>query len=80
MAIANENFDVGGTGAAIFAAPGGSAPHRGPKPGQEAMGDNYQPPSGLPGWKQPSFDDDDRVDPDRYPEASAGPANTFLSR
>lgn len=80
MAIANENFNVGGTGAAIFNAPGGSAPKRGPKPGQEALGDDYKPPSGLPGWKQPSYDEDDQVDPSRYPEGSAGPTSTFLSK
>jgi hypothetical protein len=81
MAIANENFDVGGTGGALFgAAPGGSAQHRGPRPGQEALGDDYVPPPGLPGWKQPSYDEDDRVDPDKYPEPTSGPAATLLSR
>ena len=87
MAIANENFNVGGTGGALFSSPGGgqagggpAGPKRGPRPGEEAMGDDYKPPPGLPGWKQPSYDDDDRIDPDKYPEPKSGPAATLLSR
>ena len=79
MAIANENYEVGGTGAAIFSnnPPGTGGPPRG---GQSSGGDEYKPPPGVPGWKQPSFDDDDRIDPDKYPEPSSGPASTILSR
>ena len=50
----NENFAVGGTGAAIFSDRGNAVSNR-------AMGDEYQAPTGLPEWKKPSFDDDDRV-------------------
>ena len=65
MAIANENFNVGGTGGALFTSPAAAAQggaKRGPRPGEEAVGDDYKPPPGLPGWKQPSYDDDDRID------------------
>ncbi len=40
-----------------------SIPSRAPKPGNEAMGDQYRPPPGVSGFKQPDFDDDDRIDP-----------------
>jgi hypothetical protein len=36
----------------------------------QALGDEYVPPVGLPEWKQPSFDDDDHVDPDKYQNAA----------
>ena len=81
MSISNENYETGGTGGAIFGGPQGSAPVK-QKPGQEAIGE-YQPPVGLPGWKQPSFDDDDRVDPSKYNEPKSGPTKvgtTLLSR
>lgn len=78
MSMANENFNVGGTGGALFSEGGPVKPA--PKPGQGALGDDYVPPAGLPGFKQPSFDDDDRVDPNKYPEPSGGPGTTFLSR
>ena len=77
--MANENFETGGTGGAIFGGSQGMVPVK-HKPGEEALGDNYQPPVGLPGWKQPSFDNDDRVDPSKYPEPKTGPAATFLGR
>ena len=62
MSLENENFIVGGTGAAIFAE--NSGPGRRPPPAnQRPMGDDYKAPAGLPEWKQPSYDEDDRVDP-----------------
>jgi len=36
----------------------------------QALGDEYVPPVGLPEWKQPSFDDDDHVDPEKYQNAA----------
>ena len=36
----------------------------------QALGDEYVPPVGLPEWKQPSFDDDDHVDPDKFQNAA----------
>ena len=36
----------------------------------QALGDEYVPPVGLPEWKQPSFDDDDHVDPDKFENAA----------
>jgi hypothetical protein len=36
----------------------------------QALGDEYIPPVGLPEWKQPSFDDDDHVDPDKFQNAA----------
>ncbi len=84
MAIANENYDVGGTGGAIFAsnpaAAAGGKP-RMPKPGpkdSEEVGDSYKPPPGLPDWKQPSYDDDDRIDPEKY--KGNKPINPILAR
>jgi hypothetical protein len=62
MSLENENFNFGGTGGAIFAdnAPAG----RRPVPAnQQPLGDDYKAPVGLPEWKQPSYDEDDRVDP-----------------
>jgi len=52
----NANFNSGGTGANLFAG--------GAEAGQAAsqsIGDEYIAPKGLPEWKQPGFDDDDRV-------------------
>ena len=88
MAIANENYDVGGTGGALFAsnpaqqgAPaGGKRPGGGGAPAQAAGGDDYKPPPGIPGWKAPSFDDDDRIDPDKYPEPASGKQKTGSTR
>jgi hypothetical protein len=37
----------------------------------QVLGDEYVPPVGLPEWKQPSFDDDDHVDPEKF--QNAGP-------
>jgi len=59
----NENYLTGGTGAALFGGGGGA------KAGQaanQAIGDEYVAPAGLPEWKQPSFEDDDRVDPEKH--------------
>ena len=36
----------------------------------QALGDEYVPPVGLPEWKQPSFDDDDHVDLDKFQNAA----------
>ncbi len=80
MAIANENYDVGGTGGAIFASNAAAAQPR--RPPQQVsgggVGDDYRPPPGLPDWKQPSLeDDDDRIPP----EAPApGPFANVLGR
>ena len=52
----NSNYNAGGTGANLFAG--------GAEAGQAAaqsMGDEYVAPKGIPEWKQPGFDDDDRV-------------------
>jgi hypothetical protein len=38
---------------------------------RQVLGDEYVPPVGLPEWKQPSFDDDDHVDPEKF--QNAGP-------
>ena len=80
MAMANENFDTGGTGGAIFGGPQGGAPVKAPGPTSQPMGDEYVAPKGLPNWKQPSYDEDDRVDPAKYPEPKSGPAATLLTR
>ncbi len=81
MSMANENFATGGTGGAIFGGPGGGAPaHKAPGPTSAPIGDEYVAPKGLPSWKQPSYDEDDRVDPAKYPEPKSGPAATLLSR
>lgn len=80
MSIANENYDTGGTGGALFGGPGGGAPTKAPGPTSQPMGDEYVAPKGLPGWKQPSYDEDDRVDPAKYPEPKTGPAATLLGR
>ena len=79
MSMSNENYDAGGTGGAIFADAGAT---KGPKPGEEAIGDDYVAPGGLPSWKQPSFDDDDRVDPAKFKAGNvkSGMAGTLLSR
>ena len=34
---------------------------------RQTIGDEYKAPAGLPEWKQPSFDDDDRVDGAQQP-------------
>ena len=87
--MANENFNVGGTGGALFsdnaaaaarAAAGG--PQR-PRPGlgAQAAGEDYKAPQGLPDWKQPEYDDDDEVDPSMVRDTGAktvGPA--FMSK
>ena len=33
----------------------------------QTIGDEYKAPVGLPEWKQPSFDDDDRIDGGQQP-------------
>ena len=87
--MANENFNVGGTGGALFsdnaaaaarAAAGG--PPR-PRAGAAApvAGEDYKAPQGLPDWKQPEYDDDDAVDPSMVRDTGAktvGPA--FMSK
>ena len=83
MSIANENYDTGGTGAAIFGGPHGAVPTKAPTQGSQPLGDEYVAPKGLPGWKQPSYDEDDRVDPNKYPEPKTGVtkgATTLLTR
>ena len=83
MSIANENYDTGGTGAAIFGGPQGAVPTKAPGPGAQPLGDEYVAPKGLPGWKQPSYDEDDRVDPNKYPDPKTGVtkgATTLLTR
>ncbi|TRY69318.1 hypothetical protein TCAL_14242 [Tigriopus californicus] len=77
MSISNENYDVGGTGGALFAE---SGPKKIPTKGAQALGDEYKAPPGLPGWKQPSYDDDDRVDPASLKNPMSGPAASILSR
>ena len=56
---------TGGTGAALF---GGGTGAAASQAANQAIGDEYVAPAGLPDWKQPSFDDDDRVDPDKHLE------------
>ena len=83
MSIANENYDTGGTGAALFGGPQGGMPTKAPGPGSQPLGDEYVAPKGLPNWKQPSYDEDDRVDPSKYKDPSSGVtkgATTFLTR
>ena len=83
MSITNENYDTGGTGAALFGGPQGGMPTKAPGPGSQPLGDEYVAPKGLPNWKQPSYDEDDRVDPSKYKDPSSGVtkgATTFLTR
>ena len=52
----NQNFNSGGTGANLFAG--------GAQAGQavtQSLGDEYVAPKGIPEWKQPGFDDDDKI-------------------
>ena len=58
----NENYNTGGMGAAIFG-------DRGNATSNLAMGDEYVAPQGLPDWKRPSFDEDDRAEPGAFPDA-----------
>ena len=72
----NDNYNTGGTGANLFAGKSADAAN-----GQvlnlkvfrgifflfQTIGDEYKAPVGLPEWKQPSFDDDDRVDGAQQP-------------
>lgn len=92
--MANENFNVGGTGGALFsenaaaaaarAAAGGPQRPRGATSGvaaQAAAGEDYKAPQGLPDWKQPEYDDDDEIDPSMVRDTGAktvGPA--FMSK
>ncbi|XP_040571218.1 major facilitator superfamily domain-containing protein 6 isoform X2 [Lepeophtheirus salmonis] len=73
----NQNFNVGGTGGSLFA---DNAPTSQQVAAQMAMGEEYSAPRGLPTWKQPSFDNDDRVDPDKLTEKTNGPADSCLRR
>ena len=43
----------------------------------QAIGDEYVAPAGLPDWKQPSFDDDDRIDPEKHLEYKPTVSNTI---
>ena len=55
----NANYNMaggGGTGANLFA--GGA---QAGQAASQSMGDEYVAPAGLPEWKQPGFEDDDRV-------------------
>lgn len=76
--MANENYDTGGTGGAIFGGPAGGQAAKPPGPTSEPIGDEYVAPKGLPGWKQPEMDDDDRIDPERYRDQKT--TILFLSR
>jgi len=79
MSLENENFNIGGMGGALFADSRPAA--RRPTPADsQPIGDDYCAPAGLPDWKKPSFDDDDRVDPDKYREPKSGPVKNFLGR
>jgi hypothetical protein len=80
MSIANENYETGGTGGAIFGGPSGAYAPKAPGPDTQPIGDDYNAPKGLPGWKQPSFDEDDRIDPQKYPEPKSGPAVLILGK
>jgi len=62
----NANFNTGGTGAALFAGKSADAANG------QTIGDEYKAPAGLPEWKQPSFDDDDRVDGAQQPFKPTG--------
>lgn len=68
--IGNENYLTGGTGAALFGGAASGADARAKATAHQALGDEYVPPVGLPEWKQPSFDDDDHVDPDKFQNAA----------
>ena len=88
----NDNYNTGGTGAALFAGKSADAANGQvqthftspnlttalkifvcPSPYffltdiYQTIGDEYKAPVGLPEWKQPSFDDDDRVDGAQQP-------------
>ena len=88
----NDNYNTGGTGAALFAGKSADAANGQvqthiispnlttvlkifvcPSPYffltdiSQTIGDEYKAPVGLPEWKQPSFDDDDRVDGAQQP-------------
>ena len=72
----NANFNTGGTGAALFAGKSADAANGQVQKSQfncptsmvhQTIGDEYKAPAGLPEWKQPSFDDDDRVDGAQQP-------------
>ena len=90
--VANENFNVGGTGGALFsenaaaaarAAAGGPQRPRAGVAGVagQAAGEDYKAPQGLPDWKQPEYDDDDEVDPSMVRDTGAktvGPS--FMSK
>ena len=78
MSIANENYDTGGTGGAIFGGPQGGSAAKPPTDTSEPLGDSYAAPKGIPGWKQPEMDDDDRIDPDKYRDQKT--TIMFLSR
>ncbi len=87
MSMANENFNTGGTGGALFSenAAAAAAGHRprapGAGPGAAAVGEDYKAPTGLPDWKQPEYDDDDEIDPSRVRDTGAktvGPS--FMSK
>merc|ERR1712012_1363852 len=53
-------------GAALFAGKSADAANG------QTIGDEYKAPAGLPEWKQPSFDDDDRVDGAQQPFKPTG--------
>ena len=53
MSLNNENFNIGGTGAEIFA---NTNQARVVKNHGQSIGESYKAPVGLPEWKQPSFD------------------------
>ena len=56
LIMENSNFNAGGTGANLFA--GGS---QAGQAAAQSMGDEYVAPKGIPEWKQPGFDEDDRI-------------------
>ena len=78
MSISNENYNTGGTGAAIFGGPQGGTAAKAPTDTSEPLGDEYVAPKGIPEWKQPEMDQDDRIDPDKYRDQKT--TILFLSR
>ena len=89
--LANENFNVGGTGGALFsdnaaarAAAGGGTQRPRQTSSQAAAataGEVYNAPQGLPDWKQPEYDDDDEIDPLKVRDTGANTVGpSFLSK
>ena len=81
MSISNENFNTGGTGAAIFGGPAGTVPVK-TKPGHEALGDEYKLPAAMAGQGlTQDFDDDDRINPNALKAGEpSGKLNLVLTK